>query len=128
VNSLAFPHHLQARGAGRTSNSLLPGKEGRRLSTAAIFACLRDIARGRELMGGCEPGHEWRPERETPSLVRYRCADCGSVCVAPKPVDQLGLDVRWAPTPRQAPAAAPGRPTEAPRWASVAHSASSPAG
>ena len=44
-------------------------------------------------MDCCEPGHEWRPERESASYVRYRCADCGSVCVAPKPVEEQVLVV-----------------------------------
>ena len=75
-------------------------------------------------MGGCEPGHQWRPERETASFVSFRCADCGSVCVAPKPVDQLCLDVRRTPEPPLVPVA-PRRRTETPRWASAAPSTSS---
>jgi hypothetical protein len=70
-------------------------------------------------MVGCEPGHEWRPERETASFVRFRCADCDSVCVAPKPADQHCLDVHRAPRPRRT-ATAPRRRAEAPRWASAA--------
>jgi hypothetical protein len=72
-------------------------------------------------MGGCEPGHEWRPESETVSFIRFRCADCGSVCVAPKPVDQLCLEVRRTSRPRRTPAA-PRRRAEAPRWATSAAS------
>ena len=70
-------------------------------------------------MGACEPGHEWRPERETASFVRFRCSACRSVCVAPKPVDGLCLDVRRAPSPRREPAA-PRRDAATPRWMSVA--------
>ena len=69
-------------------------------------------------MRGCEPGHEWQPERETASFVSFRCTDCGSVCVAPKPADQHCLDVRRVPSPRRAPTARRRR-SEAPRWASV---------
>lgn len=78
-------------------------------------------------MDGCEPGHEWRAEREMVNFVRFRCGTCGSVCVAPKPVDQLGLDVRRAPAPRRAPTGPRSR-VEVPRWASVATSSSPTAG
>jgi hypothetical protein len=78
-------------------------------------------------MGGCEPGHEWRPERETGSFVSFRCAGCGSVCVAPKPLDGLGLEVRRPARPRRAPTA-PRRRPDVPSWAPVATSSSSTAG
>ena len=79
-------------------------------------------------MGGCEPGHEWRPERETTSFITYRCADCGSVCVATQPVDELCLDVRSAPSPRRAPARPLRRRAQAPRWVPAAGSVPSPTG
>jgi hypothetical protein len=37
------------------------------------------------MMDTCEPGHDWQLDAESRSYVKYRCADCGSVCVAPKP-------------------------------------------
>jgi hypothetical protein len=69
-------------------------------------------------MGGCEPGHDWRPEQETANFVRFRCADCDSVCVAPRPVNELCLDVRRTTSPRRVPSP-PRRRAETPRWASV---------
>jgi hypothetical protein len=41
-----------------------------------------------QTVGGCDPGHDWRLERESKSYVKYRCSVCGSVCVAPKPVPE----------------------------------------
>ena len=80
-------------------------------------------------MGGCEPGHEWRPVRETASFVSFRCSGCSSVCVAPKPADGRGLDVRRAPGPRRATPTAPRRRAVMPRWAAVTISSPpSPAG
>lgn len=78
-------------------------------------------------MGACEPGHEWRPEHESTNYVRYLCARCGSVCVAPRPVEELSLVVWGAPIPRRAPSAGPGPPLEVLPWASAASSASPPA-
>ncbi len=84
-------------------------------------------------MGSCEPGHHWRPEREGTNYVRYQCADCGSVCVAPKPVDEPFLEVRRTSSPRPT-ADADGadrkarRPMEGPFGASMWGSTSSPAG
>lgn len=37
-------------------------------------------------MNDCEPGHDWQLEAESKSWVKYRCSDCGSLCMAPKPV------------------------------------------
>ncbi len=70
-------------------------------------------------MGGCEAGHEWRPDRESTTHVRYRCADCGSVCAAPEPVDERALVVSRERRARPEPATAPRRRGEAPPWASV---------
>lgn len=39
-------------------------------------------------MTECEPGHDWKLEAESTSWVKYRCAECGSRCAAPKPVLQ----------------------------------------
>ncbi len=77
-------------------------------------------------MDGCEPGHDWRAERESASYIRYRCGDCGSVCVAPKPVEERTLVVPSAMSARAAPDSEPA-PVEAPSWASAA-SATSPVG
>ncbi len=39
-------------------------------------------------MSECEPGHDWQLEAESASWVKYRCTDCGSRCMAPKPVPE----------------------------------------
>ena len=68
-------------------------------------------------MGRCDPGHEWRPERETVNFLSFRCTNCGSVCVAPKSVDSVRLD-RRRPASHQTPTAGPRR-ADVPRSASV---------
>jgi hypothetical protein len=78
-------------------------------------------------MGGCESGHEWRPEREHTSYVLYRCEGCDSICVAPTPVEELPLDVRSTPSPRPTADAEARRAMEAPFWASAWSWTSSPA-
>ncbi len=74
-------------------------------------------------MDGCEPGHDWRAEQESTSYVRYRCGDCGSVCVAPKPVEERALVVPTTASALPDPDSEP-TPVEAPPWASVASSTS----
>ncbi|HWC12778.1 MAG TPA: hypothetical protein VG455_16335 [Acidimicrobiales bacterium] len=76
-------------------------------------------------MGACETAHEWRPEGAGRTYVRYLCAECGALCVAPEAVEELALEV--PPAWRPEPAAATGSRAETPRWASEAAASPSPA-
>jgi hypothetical protein len=50
---------------------------------------MSETGEANRMMGTCEPGHEWQLAAESRSYVEYRCSDCGSVCVAPKPVPSV---------------------------------------
>ncbi|HEX2192181.1 MAG TPA: hypothetical protein VHH09_03230 [Acidimicrobiales bacterium] len=79
-------------------------------------------------MDGCEAGHEWRPDRESTTYVRYCCATCDAVCAAPEPVDERSLVLSTERRARPEPDTAPRGPEAAPPWASVGSRIYPPAG